>query len=529
MNKFKLVHDWNTLLKKMKIKITILKLCLMCIPLIVCFCSKNDLAPPLPKPPNGDSLTIDSIIPLSDIYEVKIILNGLEEDVNTYQSKCPVYELGYKNMVENDSYPLEIFKGRSINWSKFSFEGSVEVRVTVKDASKVPMGGDVKIWPSRYGVQATASGSTISFTITEPAQYSVEIGAEGYKQGLMIFADPPETYIPDKTQETYAILSNASKNVISNIPYSKSGIIFENGVHDIGVYHVPENIKTIYFEENAWVYGAFIMDGMPDVKIFGRGTLSSYRLDYRESHAVEAINQSNNITLEGIVIADFRHFAVRLIGQNNTVRWVKTIGGWVYNCDGIAAYKGSTVQNCFIWANDDAIKSYQDDLVWSDCVVWQLNNGGVIQMGWTNPNSTNVKIQRIDVLRTEWNKPGFNRGLLNYVGNHYQTPGASGYHCDWLIEDIVTETPVQVLFNISPDPSAINQIHGLTMKNWNVKMTMNTNYENSIIGNYADIPFDGFVFDNFKFNDVELTGLNWRSELNINTKNLITPTFLQKN
>lgn len=495
-------------------------------PLIFCFCCVDDpIMPPLPPTEDGDAALYDSIVPISDIYEVNIISGDIEEEVYTYQSKCPVYALGNKNMTENDYYPLEIFKGRSINWSKFSFEGSVEVIVTVKDASKVPVGGDVKIWPSRYDVQATASGSTVSFTITEPAQYSVEIGADGYKQGLMIFADPPETSIPNKALQSFATLSSASENEINNIPSSKTGIIFENGVHDIGVYKVPENIKSIYFEENAWVYGAIIMDGMPDVKIFGRGTLSSDRLDYRESHAVEAIRQSNNITLEGIVIADFSHFAVRLIGQNNTVKWVKTIGGWIYNCDGIAAYKGSTVQNCFIWANDDAIKSYQDNLLWSDIVVWQLNNGGVIQMGWTNPKSTNVTIQRIDVLRTEWNKPLFNRGILNYVGNHYQTPGASGYHSNWLIEDIVTETPVQVVFNISPNPSAKNPIHGLTMRNWKVKMTMNTKFKNSIIGNDPDNPFDGFVFDNFIFNDVKLTSLNWKSELNIDTENLVTPTF----
>jgi hypothetical protein len=505
----------------------ILKLGLISMPLFFFLSCEKDPVPPPDPPPQSilDSALYASIVPISDIYEVKIISNGIEQEVYTYQSKCPVYELGNKNMTENDYFPLEIFKGRSINWSKFSFEGSVEVSVTVKDESKVPMGGDVKIWPSRYGVQATASGNTVSFTITEPAQYSVEIGAEGYKQGLMIFADPPETSVPDKALGSYATLSNASKNEINNIPSTKTGIIFENGVHDIGVYQVPGNIKTIYFEENAWVYGAIIMDGKPGVKIYGRGTLSSERLDYRESHAIEAINQSNNITIEGIVIADFRHFAVRLIGENNTVRWVKTIGGWVYNCDGIAAFEGSTVQNCFIWANDDAIKSYRDNLLWSDIVVWQLNNGGVIQMGWTNPSSNNVTIQRIDVLRTEWNKPLFNRGILNYVGNHYQTPGASGYHSNWLIEDIVTETPVQVVFNISPDPSAINEINGLRMKNWNVKMNMNTQFQNSIIGNDADKPFDGFVFDNFYFNNVKLTSANWRNELNIDTENFVTPAF----
>jgi len=225
------------------------------------------------------------------------------------------------------------------------------------------------------------------------------------------------------------------------------------------------------------------------------------------------------------VIADFKHFAVRLIGQDNTVKWTKVIGGWVYNCDGIAVFEGSNVSNCFIWANDDAIKVYRDNTNWSDCVVWQLNNGGVIQMGWTAPNSNNVTISRIDVLRAEWNKPGFNRALLNYVGNRYNEPGKAGYHSNWLIEDVVTETPIPVVFNITPDDFSSNPIHGLTLKNWNVKMTMNTEYQNMIIGNDPDEYFDGFVFDNVIFNETKLDESNWLDVTNLNVEKLVTPEF----
>ncbi len=102
-------------------------------------------------------------------------------------------------------------------------------------------------------------------------------------------------------------------------------------------------------------------------------------------HSIEAIHQSNNIQIEGIVVADYKHFAVRLIGSGNDVSWTKVIGGWVYNCDGIAAYEGSTVSNCFIWANDDAIKVYRDNITWNDCVVWLLNNGGGYPDGMDGP------------------------------------------------------------------------------------------------------------------------------------------------
>lgn len=507
-----------------------LTVCLLCIFALGYFysCSKDEVPTPdeeeKPAEENTDVPTYHGV-PLSDIYEVKITAGDSTKQIVIFKSTCPEYNLGEMNMVENDQYPLGIFAGRSISWGHFSFSGSAEVEVKVINASKVPVSGSIRVLPSRYNVSATTSGNTVRFILDKPGQFSIEIGENGYKNGLVLFADPVETDIPDQSTGNYMAFEEASKADVENTPASYSGLYFKAGVHNIGVYHVPANIKNIYFEENSWVYGAIVMDGRPDVKIFGRGVLSSAKLNYRESHCIEAINQSNNIQIEGITIADPRYFAVRLIGENNTVSWTKVIGGWVYNCDGIAAFAGSTVSHCFIWANDDAIKVYRDNITWTDCVVWQLNNGAVIQMGWGGPNATNVKISRIDVLRAEWNKPNFNRALLNCVGNHYNEPGKTGFQKDWIIEDVVTENPIPVVFNIAPDGFSPNHIHNLTLKNWEVEMTMGTSYQNAIIGNDADEHFDGFVFDNFMFNGTKLTVENWLETTNMLTENLDTPEF----
>lgn len=466
-----------------------------------------------------------SEIPQSDIYEVSIIRNDVKEKLVVFKSSCPDYQLGYKNMLEVDQYPLDLFADRSINWTNFSFSGSVIVEVRIINQTKVGLGGSVKIVPSRHGVSPEVNGNIIRFTLNNPGQFSVEVGDNGYKNGLMIFADPKELNIPDLENEGYKVYEHNSSINSNSIGGSFSGIYFKKGIHNIGVYSVPAHIKNIYLEQGAWVYGALIMDGMPNVKIFGRGVLSAAKLDYRESHSIEAINQSNNIVVEGIVVADFKHFAVRLIGSGSRVSWTKVIGGWVYNCDGITVFEGSTVNNCFIWANDDAIKVYRDNITWNDCVVWLLNNGGVIQMGWTAPKSSNVIISGIDVLHAEWNKPGFNRGLLNYVGNKYNEPGKTGSHSNWLIEDVFTETAIPVVFNITPDPYSKNPIHGLILKNWNVKMTMNTLFQNAIIGNDPSEPFDGFVFDNVNFNEVKLNSSNWLDITKMTNENLVLPEF----
>ncbi|MFV0266719.1 MAG: T9SS type A sorting domain-containing protein [Draconibacterium sp.] len=212
------------------------------------------------------------------------------------------------------------------------------------------------------------------------------------------------------------------------------------------------------------------------------------------------------------MVADPKYFAIRLIGTDNNVSYAKVIGGWVYNCDGIAAFARSTVSKCFIWANDDAIKAYRDSISWSDIVVWQLNNGGTIQMSWGGAvggsTAKGVTISRLDVLRAEWDVDRFNVGLLNCVGNHYQEAGRSDLLENWLIEDVVTETAIPLIWNITPDPYTHCHIHGLTMKDWTVFKDNSLGFVNEIKGEDPNDFFSGFVFDNVRFNNGLLTNEN---------------------
>lgn len=451
----------------------------------------------------------------SDIYEVSISQDGKTWPITTFQNSCPEYQAGFENMEPKDEEPLGIFAGRSINWTKFSFEDTITVNVKVLNTTKVPVLGEtLNVYPSRHQVAATSSNdSVVTFTITEPGQYSLEIGDEGYKNGLMIFSDPKETDVPSKSDVDNLVLHESTSNDIDSIPENYTSVYFASGVHDIGIFKVPSHIKKIYFEDGSWVYGALLMDGNPDVRIYGRGVLSSANMDYREAHCVEAINGSDNIAIEGLVVADPKYFAIRLIGRNNNVSYTKVIGGWVYNCDGIAAFKGSTVSKCFIWANDDAIKAYRDNITFSDIVVWQLNNGGTIQMGWGGAiggsTATGVKIQRVDVLRAEWDTHRFNVGLLNCVGNRYEGEGRYALVQDWLIEDVRTENPIPLIFKVTPNEFTHTHIHGLTLRNWDVEMPMNTSFRNQIQGTDANEYFDGFVFDSVMFNSEMMTNLNF--------------------
>jgi hypothetical protein len=467
-------------------------------------------------------------VPKSSIYEVTIREGNVSRQLTVFQSSCPEYEPGYLNMIPVDQHPLKRFKGRSISWVNFSFSDRVTIQVHVLDPGKVPLDGPVKIYPARYGVTPAVNGNVVSFILTKPGQCSVEIGNNGYKNGLLIFANPPERDRPEPAVEHYYPLTNATPAEVNSVPAAYSGIYFLSGIHNVGVYHVPAHIKNIYFEPGSWVYGAIVIDGHSNVKIFGRGVLSGAKLNYRESHAVEAIHDSDRIDLEGIVLADTKYFAVRLLGEKNTVKWIKIVGGWTYNTDGIAAAAGSSVAHCFIWANDDSLKPYWDNVTISGCVVWQLNNGAVIQLGWGNTKATHVTISNVDVLHAEWNNHATNRGILSCIGDKFAKGGMYGLQQSFLIENLVTETPVPFIFNIRPNPASPDRIHGMTLKNWSIKMDMGKGYPNDIECADATNKFDGFVFDNFTLNGVKLTESNWIKVGRFVIKNLVTPVIINR-
>lgn len=464
-------------------------------------------------------------VPRSSRYEVTVTEDHVSRALPVFQSSCPQYQPGYMGLRPVDQYPFKLFQGRSISWVNFSFSNAVTVQVHVLGPGGIPPAASVRILPSRLGVTPVVKGNTITFTLVNPGQCSVEIGPEGYRHGLVLFANPPEMDRPDPATAHYYVLNRATPAAINSVPAAYSGIFFKSGVHDIGVYHVPAHIKNIYFAAGSWVYGALILDGNPSVKIFGRGVLSEARLNYRESHAVEAINHSDRIDLEGIVLADTKFFAVRLLGTNNVVKWVKIIGGWTYNTDGIAAFAGSTVAHCFIWANDDSLKPYADDLDISDCVVWQLNNGAVIQLGWGNAKAANVAIRRVDVLHAEWNNDAANRGVISCIGDKFAKGNLSSWQRSFLIEDLVTETPVPFIFNIRPNPASPDQMHNLVFRNWNVTMDLDQGWSNRIEGGSPADPFDGFVFDHVVLNGVKLTAANWMQAGHFEVKNLAPPAF----
>ena len=298
-------------------------------------------------------------VPRCGIYQVK----AGHSSSPVFKNDCPAFQLGKQGLLQKDKKPLTLHAGRSISWTNIELRQALEIEVTVRNSKKVKLSRHVRILPSRHKVKAKVDDNVIRFTIREPGQYSVEIGSEGYRNGLMIFANPAEGAKPSKTNKNYRYFESASASKLNGLSPKTTGIYFGKGHHQIGIFIVPKQIKHIYFERGSWVDGALILDGNRKLKISGRGVLSSRKINYRAAHGIEAINGASHITVEGITVADFKHFGLRLISTHTTVSWVKVIGAWIWNMDGISVRDYSRVTNCFVWANDDAIKPYRHHIL----------------------------------------------------------------------------------------------------------------------------------------------------------------------
>ncbi|PVD39334.1 hypothetical protein C0Q70_01964 [Pomacea canaliculata] len=264
-----------------------------------------------------------------------------------------------------------VIGGRTLSWTAFAFdEAAVSVQVhTPRDFSTC------LIRPRGYGYSCTRSGPQVAQfqIIRNSTMMSVEFdydngttGVRDITDKLLVFADPPETEVPSKND---------------------SSVLY----YDVGVYNlgrqlvIPSKIKQIYLAPGAFVQGGFRTSG-------DQFLWAAILLDDGGGHTVEGITISNSV-----------QFFLRGLSSDNLYRNVKTVGAWIYNNDGFSIGNNGAIEDCFIHANDDAIKLYASDMRVSRCVVWQAQNGAVFQTGWWPERDIHsITVTDIDVIHTDW-------------------------------------------------------------------------------------------------------------------------------
>lgn len=340
------------------------------------------------------------------------------------------------------------------SFAAFAFTGTATVTVARRDGAPITR---LRVLPTHRGISpAVHPDGSASFTIERPGQFALEIDGRLDAHPLLIFADPPETDIPD--------------------PTAPGVRWFGPGVHHLGDDLQPlSSGDTLYFAPGALVYGRFQGRGATDVRLLGRGILAGTVFPpnqpntYTEPHLVELGEGSDRTTVDGVTFLDSPHYNLLLRGTDCRITNVKMIG-WGFGTDGISAGNRSVIEDSFFKVNDDAIKLYATGLRVRRCTFWQMENGGAFQLSWNlNREVSDVRVTDCDVVRIEHREDANNRGV--FVAVH----GGSGHLHDMLFEDIRIEGPVFRLLRLtalltawSRSPTA-GDITDLTFRNLTVE------------------------------------------------------------
>ena len=274
----------------------------------------------------------------------------------------------------------------------FDFEGKVRVSIQMPGLPQ-PVESAV-VQPYSSSIVPEVKEGVVSFTITEPGQYTVVFNGS-VNQALHIFANPLETDVPDKDDP--------------NVFWIGPGEWVMDAI-------VLTDNQTLYISGGAVLHSIISVANADNVRICGRGLIdgSDYPAwNQAGSYARVPIdlNHSKNITLEGIGIVNSNCWNVNSYSSKNvTIDNVKIISGR-QNGDGFTfqSCTNHLVTNCFARTWDDSLvlKNYSGSTkgitfrniqVWTD-LAQSMEIGYETDKGLTlDPEISEVLFEDITVL-----------------------------------------------------------------------------------------------------------------------------------
>ncbi|WP_327318589.1 putative Ig domain-containing protein [Streptomyces sp. NBC_01235] len=383
---------------------------------------------------------IPSGVPTNSSFSVKARTPGGE-----WQT-VPVYRARAKQIDANTG------SGPVFNSSvaMFDFDGTVEVAVT---SSKGTI-GTARIRPLSYGTQFTVDGATVSFTLTEPRNLSIEIDGEIFNN-LQLHANPIESNAPDLDDPDV--------------------IYFGPGLHTTvgGVVNVPSG-KMVYLAGGAVLTSRVAFQNVENARLRGRGVL------YNSANGV-LVEYSENIEIDGVMVLNPSSGYACTIGQSKqvTIRNLHSYshGQWG---DGIDVFSSEDVLIEGVWMRnaDDCIAIYahrwgyygdcrnitvRNSTLWAD-VAHPINVG---THGNTDKPETieNLVFSNIDIL--DHREP-----QMDYQGCIALNPGDSNLVRNVRAQDIRVDDfrwgqliNMRVMFNKSYNTSVGRGIDGVYIRN----------------------------------------------------------------
>ena len=499
----------------------------------------------------------------SDKFTIKVrsvATNNVWVDVFAHYTYNRAIEILDLNMIGgptpggNSSTSVQHYPNATAGWShtygniEMSNNHPVEVEIAPVNGFKIAGTNFLKatVHPSQKATAATVKNGNVYFTISNPAQVTIDIN--GQMDDYNAFINPigqPTDGVSSKTipLHTISLFANPviQKPVLnsSRTFYVENGVMptvspttydtlyFKPGVHDIGLNNKIYPGKAVYIPGDAIIYGSLNNAGvtLPSgftkigerIKIFGYGTISGARIKHSYyatgSDIRQPINIDNalNYQVHGITIADGAHFSLWTpSGSGGLVSYVKVVG-WRANGDGLG--NGDDVNDCFVRTNDDAsyVRGNRKRVTY-----WKDNISAIFYMSqiW---ETTPILIEDCDILYCRSRGGGGAAWDMRADAPAGQRPAQVTFR-NIRFHDSRSNMEIFNLVTFKGDAAAPTQVGGnynwIKFENISIKSSL---VKSNLLGCSAAPWNGGLTFENVTFAGTKLTSANLSTYFNTNS------------
>lgn len=231
-------------------------------------------------------------------------------------------------------------------------------------------------------------------------------GGKNVRNGMMVFADPPDAQAPKQGDPGVVVYSRTANLATANTILFPAGEWRLKDRFPDGVLRLAKNGQRVHLQPGAFVQGAVHGEGFDKVAITGRGVFSGAEFVFHEIRDENGVKDafmnftgSDDGIFEGVVIENPTHHTWP---SSNRSRYEKVkVVGWASNHDGIRPASGSSARDLFLKTCDD-LDYARDPHTMVRAVVWPCRNGSFGQLGWNNLGSGKAVYRDLFFINSEW-------------------------------------------------------------------------------------------------------------------------------
>ncbi|MGD0292253.1 MAG: PA14 domain-containing protein [Terracidiphilus sp.] len=382
------------------------------------------------------------------------------------------------------------------NYEYVSFDGSGPFNIEITAAEQGFWDKGVDIQPWRLGLRPVREGQTIRFHLKKPAKLSISRPGDflNYAKMLFLFAGTPPPPLP----------SNVKIRVF------KPGVYHEN--------LNPVSGENLYLSPGSYFFGSLNLQGVKDVKVFGRGTIvydgpqdpnsDEGWMQKPNWHCVGAMD-AHDIEIDGLTcIVRSRTWSIQMKDSTGFVfDDLRVIGGNPSNAnqDGMDWLGGgdAVVRNAFIRSSDDVFvlqgnwDGYSDEAmlrpghkvkkILIEHSVLSTSISNIVRTGWPRKifDTSDFTLRDSDILHGGIGACGQTFAVFGLWGAN----GAKGDHSDYTFENLFLDNWYSLAQMEQEQPS----LHGFTFRNiWALDQPPLA--DSSMIGDVTNVTFDNVKY-----------------------------------